>query len=100
MNTRAPITPDETPKPMASGASTCSPCPFCGEMDKLVVDCSSLVTSQLGIDYQSGNVDCESCGAAGPYVHARGRETDRLIEMIWEAWNHRENSQAHPPQVG
>lgn len=78
----------------ASSSTACSPCPFCGVRDKLVVDCSSLVTSQLGIDHQSGNVDCEACGAAGPYVHAKRRETDRLTDMIWEAWNHRENAKS------
>lgn len=64
------------------------PCPFCGSIN-LEENFGGLTTSQLGIDYQSGNIECLDCQAYGPYTKAMGEETDHLMEMTWAAWNNR-----------
>lgn len=63
-------------------------CPFCGSFD-LEIETGALVTSSKGIDYQSGYMECNTCGACGPVVNARDKECDELNLYITEKWNQR-----------
>lgn len=64
------------------------PCPRCGSFN-VADDYTSLVTSSLGIDRQSGAVNCceDHCEYEGPWVDTEGDETDQVNALVWKAWD-------------
>jgi hypothetical protein len=69
-------------------------CPFC-ESDDVEDDYDAVLTTFTGTrenptgwhEYQSGWVDCNACGAQGPYVRAKDEQIDRINDMTRDAWN-------------
>ena len=67
---------------MDAAEKTLKPCPFCG--GKPVYS----VGIHLGLDYESGTVTCEDCGANVPvYVYGYGSYDQ---QRAFDRWNRRE----------
>lgn len=62
------------------------PCPKCGSHN-IGDEYGGLTTSQLGYDYQGGTLKCMDCKLKGPWISARGTQTDILKLLITTAWN-------------
>ncbi len=62
------------------------PCPRCGG-ENIEEDYGSLVTSLMGIDYQSGWIECHDCGYEFGFSARGAEEVDKLRETIYKGWN-------------
>ena len=69
-------------------------CPFCGSND-VADDYDAVITTFDGPgenptgwhEYQTGWVDCNTCGAQGPFVRAKDEQIESINSMVRNVWN-------------